>query len=285
MKYITVSAFLVILFIGVFVIHIERIPAGPISYTESGDDLGISEAYFNPRSGELYLIRKNSWTSINLMDISVANKEFQYEIIPNKRNFLHYKSFTAGRPSNEILAGLQPVDVLVNQFASFEYKYNGEAWHDHEHRVKLPDGTDYALYRSSSTRARNNRDCFRSYLFYSDSLWPDSRRGVQFYYHPDYAFRFSRQSSELLVIFGPSYLALLIALFTMAAVYRTWITPVLFILATVFHGASSALLAIVESFWGGTGKVYYPMYFIIGITTLAVLFIAKLFVSLAAKKT
>lgn len=285
MKYIIIGTLLVLLFIGVFVIRIERIPAGPVLFSEAKDDLEISEAFFNPRSGDLYLIRNDSWAVINLNVISVANKEFKYTIIPNKRNFLHYKSFATGRPSDQILAGLRPVAVLTNQFASFEYKHNGEAWHDHEHRVKLPEGADYALYLSSSAYMRNNRDNFRSYIFYSDSPWPDARRGVQFYYHPDYAFRFGLQSPELLFVFGPSYLALLIALFAMAAGYRTWSTPGLFILAAVFHSASSAILAFLESFWGGTGKVYYPMYFTIGITILAVLFIANLFVKLAAKKT
>ena len=130
--------------------------------------------------------------------------------------------------------------------------------------LNMPDRVKYALYRSENERTKRNREWFKSYIFYTDTPWPDSKHGVQFFYHPDYKYKFGFQHPLFSLFFGPSFLGLGIALFTSISRIRIWKVMALLVLAVVLHGVTSLIyLAGVQygEVWYGYSSQHNALYF------------------------
>jgi len=180
----------------------------------------------------------DSWASVDLAAVCHANRAFKYTITPTDGNFLHFRDFKSGRPSASDLSSAISVPVLTDQFASFNYKWDGKARSGHRPPIELPAGSHGALYRSSSEVAANNKDWFKSLLFYNNTPWQDSRYGVQFFYHPDFQTTIAFNHPASLLFFGPSFLGLTIAAFATVARIRLWVFVSLVAVGLAAHSVS-----------------------------------------------
>lgn len=266
MKFAITGLILALIFVGTLLLRFDRERIGPYTADEK-DDLEIKEAYFDNGRSKLYLIRGDTWAALDLAKVSQANRAFKYTIKPIDGNFLHFRDFESGRPSQSELSDAIPVPVLTGQFASFNYKWDGKARSGHKPPIELPDGSQGALYRSSSEVAANNKDWFKSLLFYTDSPWQDSRYGVQFFYHPDFRTTVTFQHPASLIFFGPSFVGLSIAAFACVSRVRLWVFLSLVAVALGLHGISFFLYLGAVRYgeaWSGYSSAHNHPYVFLG---------------------
>jgi hypothetical protein len=265
MKYAITGLILASILLGTMVLRFDREMVGPYT-SDAKDDLEIKEAYFDASRSKLYLIRDDTWASLNLSEVSQANRAFQYTIQPIAGNFLHFRDFQSGRPSDEYLSHAISVPVLTDQNASFNYKWDGKARSGHGPPIELPAGSKGALYQSSSEVAANNKDWFKSLLFYSDSPWQDSRYGVQFFYHPDFHTTVSFQHPASFIFFGPSFLGLTIAAFATVSRIQFRAFLLLLVVALVLHSISFSFYLLAVKYgeaWSGQSSSHnHPSVFL-----------------------
>ncbi len=265
MKFAITGLILALIFVGALLLRFDRERVGPYTSDEK-DDLEIKEAFFDAGRSQLYLIRSDTWAVLDLAEVSQANRAFKYTIQPKEGNFLHFKDFQSGRPSVEYLSNAILVPVLTDHYASFNYKWDGKARSGHRPPIELPVGSKGALYRSSSEVAANNKDWFKSLLFYTDNPWQDSRHGVQFFYHPDFRTTVSFQHPASLILLGPSFLGLTIAAFATVSRIRLWTFLLLIVVAFVLHSISFSFYLWAVRYgeaWSGQGSSHnYPYAFL-----------------------
>jgi len=274
-----VTTILALLFMGIFVFRIDSSPIGPTS-AEEVDDIGITRAYLDPASNSLLLFTATRWARLDLAGIQRQNAELRSTVAPRDGNFLHWKSFSDGQPS-AALSHLEPVAVCTWDYASFNYKGDGKAWKNHEQAAQPPANFRYALFRSSPEVAEDNRTWFKSYLLQTPSPGADGRFGIQFFYHPDYRYRIAFQHPAFLALFGPSFIALCIALPLAFSRVRIGPAMALFTLAALFHVASFLLFLVGVRYgeaWSGYGPAHNSpfVHLVIGLGVLLVLILIRL---------
>ncbi len=274
-----IAGLLVLLFAAIFVFRIESSRIGPYT-SEERDDIGITDAYIDLASEILYLVTSECWTQIDLVAIRRQNTQFQYTVVPRSGNFLHWRGFKGGRPELD-LSRLVPVAVCTSDFASFNYKWDGHPRQNHDHATQPPDGFQYALFRSDSEVAEDNRTWFKSYLLQTPAKGDDDRFGVQFFYHPDTRYRVAFQHPMIFALFGPSFVALCIALPLAFSGVRIGPATALFMLAALLHLVSFAFFLGGVRYgeaWSGYSSAHNSPYvhLILGLGVLFALFLVRL---------
>ena len=274
-----ITGLLVLLFLATFVFRIESSRIGPDT-SEERDDIGITHAYLDPASETLYLVASDRWAQIDLAAIRCQNAQFQYTVVPRSDNFLHWRDFKDGKPPFD-LTRLDPVAVRTTDYASFNYKWDGHPRQNHEETTQPPDGFQYALFRSNAEVAEDNRTWFKSYLLQTPMKGSDGRFGVQFFYHPDTRYRIAFQHPMMFALFGPSFLALCIALPLAFSGIRIGPATALFILAALLHLVSFAFFLGGVRYgeaWSGYSSAHNSPYvhLTLGLVVLFALFIVRL---------
>jgi len=129
--------------------------------------------------------------------------------------------------------------------------------------------------------AEDNRTWFKSYLLQTPSPGADGRFGIQFFYHPDYRYRIAFQHPAFFALFGPSFIALCIALPLAFSRVRIGPAMALFTLAALFHVASFLLFLVGVRYgeaWSGYGPAHNSpfVHLVIGLGVLLVLILIRL---------
>lgn len=264
MKNFLIGLILLVIFIGIFLVKIDTDFFGPPKNGKflgprsaaEVDDLKIQEAYINSSENTLILVTLDRWTRISLSRILQTNKELRGDVSPHKGNFVHWTDFQIGRPDPAELKLTEKVAVMTDKYASCDYSPpDGRPRKGPGELIILPEGVHTALFRSSPERGENYWEDFKSYLLVMPSQQIDGRWGIQFFYHPDYVQSVTIQPQWFeLIIFGPSFLSLCIALplaFSNLQTRQVWF---LFTTAFILHGVGCSLYrALVGSgeAWGG----------------------------------
>lgn len=292
MKNILIRLILLVILVGVFFIKIETDFFGPPKNgkflgprsSEDVDDLKIQEAYINSSDNTLILVTQDRWACVSLSRILQTNKELRGDVSPHKGNFVHWTDFQMGRPNPAVLELTEKVAVMTDKYASCDYSPpDGRPRKGPGELVILPEGVHTALFRSNPDRGDYYWEDFKSYLLVMPSQQIDGRWGIQFFYHPDYVQSVTFQPQWFkLIIFGPSFLALCIALplaFSSPQTRHVW--P-LFMAAFILHGISYAiyrtLVGIGEAWGGGSSNHNDPLIlFVAGCFVLLILAGIKFF--------
>lgn len=279
-----VYGFLLLLFLVGFVFRIESSFIGPRS-NDAVDDLAIQGAWIDGASNTLYLVTEDRWARLDLTKVQRQNMAFAQDVYARGDNFLHWKSFQDGPPQLD-LSRLERVAVLTGTHASFNYmRDHGVTWRvpalDFEHAAAPPSGYRRALFRSDAEGSREYaKPWFKSYLLTSLERGSDERFGVQFFFHPDYRYRLAYADPFLLFMWGPSFLALWIAVpLTMENKGRI-VPPKPYAISAALHTLSSSMCLTWYVFRKALAAAppphYHIMFIVVGYFILgSLLFIRK----------
>lgn len=256
MKIAQLAAF-ALLSVGIVALSLttHQIPLGPMPEIER-DPLKFKTAYWSRDADALILVRDDTWTKIDLHAATVVGSQFKYDILPQRANSFTMADFRQGAPDQHVLSSFVEVPVITNEYASFAYKWNGEAWHDHSRRVVPPPPLHVGLYRSQGHYAADNRTFWGSYLFAMPQIRADKRFGVEIFYHPGTKTEISWHAPRLFP-YGPSLLAVFLLLYCMPLpLQKAGITFLAFV-ALGLHAFSSLIILWAVRYgeaWSGQGS-------------------------------
>ncbi|CAN5682224.1 hypothetical protein BH09VER1_BH09VER1_03110 [soil metagenome] len=275
MKTAALIGFLTLVFLVVFVFRIEEKVIGPTTADEV-DDLKIAKAYFDRRDDSLVLITPDQWARLPLQAVARANSNLS-NIRPIEGNILHWTALSPGQPPQELTQSLEPVAVATDQYASLEYNHyppDGRARRSTEETVSPPTGFDKALFLSHAEDLPGSSKWLKSYLLVTSSPGQDGNYGTRFFYSPDYRRTLAWAPSYLLTMFGPTFLALCIALPVTFGNLRALASSIWFVVAFLLSFLSFISLLIFVGFaeaWNGQGSGHFAPQFFLGASVIILL--------------
>lgn len=194
-----------------FMLEFNTVPWGPYNVEEK-DDLGITNAFYDKNRRDLILQTPSHWARVSIKKVVRANKKLKY-LDPVSGNTLNWRSFKKGALSQKITSSMEPVPVRTNYTARLVTDPDRPIWPSQEdvseNKVKVlnetvPSGDGFALYHLS------NGNGLKGYLLVTPTVNADGRGGVQFYYDPGAKIQVTLRHPFALVIFGFSYVGLLL---------------------------------------------------------------------------
>lgn len=238
-----ILALLGAVFVRVFLISVTLVASGPTSGAEAGD-LPIREAHLDVSQDALFLVTTDRWARVELKQKGGGI-------------FIHWSDFIVGRPSVAQLTNTEPVSVMGAQGRN----------------TPIPDGFSAALY-NGAPGTKDNRMWVESYILVTTMLRADGHHFVKFFYNPWVQTVSFHPQIFAFFIYGPSYIALCIALPLGFSKVRASIFTVLFIIAFLLHGVSSLFIATlcgIGKAWNGDSSDFPTSFLVSGWIILFVL--------------
>ncbi len=272
-----------------FGLKTKRVPLEPAPAI-GNDQLNLTGVLWNSNEDSLILLRDKMWMKVDLRAATQANRWFQYEIKPSPGNSFTFSDFHAGSPDENSLLGFVEVSLLTTQYASFQYKHTGEAWHSHGQKVNPPGPLHVGFYRSQGHYAGDNRLFLSSYLFVLPDRRVDGRFGVEIFYNA--GFRTQWEWHPLGVLpYGPSLLGVCILLFCIPLPMRPLKITIIALAAFGLHAFSCMIIWAAVRYgeaWSGAGggeRGYATIYTKCGCLIIGILAVIKYAIPRKARQT
>lgn len=274
-----VRVFIAIVLCLVFVlcttVRFDRQFVGPSS-AEEKEDFGISAGSVSLDRRYLILQAKDRWFVVDLVALADGASQTRAWYQPQKFNTIHWKSGQLERPVQWTEKNY-PVDVRTTEYASFGYKSDGRAWHDHENQAVQNSSIQYSLYRSAAEQGRSDY-YLKSILLQGNDLLKNGTYGYQIFYDPDVTYTLAWGSSFGMSLFGPAFLGMLVLGFTASSRIRWRFAIPLFLLAGLLFFVSAGFIVVLAGMgaaWSGGGNVTH-LFWVFGLIGLGVLALAVL---------